>query len=299
MSVAGKVVVITGASAGLGAATSRLFAQRGAHVVGCGRKVAGGNALASAIDADEEVRRTRGSFRFVPADVTDPAQCSGFIRNVRDHEGRVDVLINNAGGHVPGGVGPSTAVEAAAWDHTMALNLRAVFLCCRDAIEIMRDQPSGGVILNIASVQAEVAIAQMAAYNAAKAAVVQLSRSLAVEFVEQDVRVNSIVLGSVDTAAPTQLRGWLADGVRAADRRNDRSPDAAPPPMRNLELRSQAPERVAAALVALSGDDAALITGATIAIDRALTAGAPLSKSVLDSARSSTSRAQVPVAGAP
>jgi NAD(P)-dependent dehydrogenase (short-subunit alcohol dehydrogenase family) len=168
----------------------------------------------------------------------------------------------------------------------MDLNLRAVFVCCREAIEHMRDQPSGGVILNVASVQAEIAIAQMAAYNAAKAAVVQLSRTLAVEFVEQNVRVNAILLGGVETSASTPLRAWLSDGLRSADRRNGVVASEEPTPARRSpELRSQPPEEVAAAFLALAGNDAALITGATISIDRSLVAGASLSAAVLNSAR--------------
>jgi meso-butanediol dehydrogenase/(S,S)-butanediol dehydrogenase/diacetyl reductase len=138
----------------------------------------------------------------------------------------------------------------------------------------------------VASVQAEVAIAQMAAYNAAKAAVVQLSRTLAVEFVEQNVRVNAILLGGVETGASPRVRAWLVDGPRSADRRNGAGRTGEPAPTgRSPELRAQRPEQVAAAFLALAGEDAALITGATISVDRGLVAGAPLSATVLRSAR--------------
>jgi 2-keto-3-deoxy-L-fuconate dehydrogenase len=301
MSVAGKVVAITGITSGLGRVLAMTFAEHGAIVTGCGRTADGGQRLEAEAAASARVTASGGRLRFVQADVTDPSQCVSFVAEASAGHGRLDVLINNAGGHVEGGVGPSTGIEVDAWDRTMNLNLRAVFVCCREAIKLMRDQPAGGVILNVASVQAEVAIAQMAAYNAAKAAVVQLSRTLAVEFVEQNVRVNAILLGGVETGASPRVRAWLVDGLRSADRANGHGTGAAAvtgeaqaPAQRSPELLAQRPERVAAAFLTLAGDDAALITGATVSIDRGLVAGAPLSASVLRSARAAAPAAPAP-----
>lgn len=286
MTVQGKVVAVTGVTSGLGRAVATLFAQRGAVVIGCGRRDAEGRTLEAEIAADDESLSHGGRFRFVRADLTDPADCAHFVAASHAEGGRLDVLINNAGGHVPGGVGPSTDIPVEAWDRTMALNLRAAFLCARGAIELMRDQATGGVVLNVSSVQAEVGVAQMTAYNAAKAAVIQFSRSLAVEFVEQNVRVNTIVLGGVATDSLADVREWLAAGVAAADRRNGREPTpVATDRRRSAALRGQSPTDVARVLAALAGDDAALITGASIAIDRGITAGLPLSESILEGAR--------------
>jgi 2-keto-3-deoxy-L-fuconate dehydrogenase len=286
MSVAGKVVAITGVTSGLGRVLAMTFAERGAIVVGCGRTADSGRVLEAEVTANVRVSESGGGVRFIRTDVTDPDQCVSFVRDAYHIHGRLDVLINNAGGHVEGGVGPSTSVQVDAWDRTMDLNLRAVFVCCREAIKRMCDQPSGGVILNVASVQAEIAIAQMAAYNAAKAAVVQLSRTLAVEFVEQNIRVNAILLGGVETGASPRIRAWLVDGLRSVDRSDGTDArDETTPARRSPELRAQPPEQVAAAFVALADDDAMLITGATISIDRGLAAGASMSATVLRSAR--------------
>jgi 2-keto-3-deoxy-L-fuconate dehydrogenase len=299
MSLTGKVVAVTGVTSGLGRTVASVFAERGAWVFGCGRREHEGQTLSDEIAHNLTTAASGGRFQFFPADITEPAACIAFVRHVAATGGRLDVLINNAGGHVEGGVGPTTSVSVDAWDRTMDLNLRATFLCAREAIELMRDQPRGGVILNVASVQAEVGVAQMAAYNAAKAAVVQLSRTLAVEFLDENVRVNAIILGGVATGSLAGVRGWLADGVAAADRRdgrtgspvqtadaaeatNARSPSAQ---QRSAALAGQSSEGVARALAALASDDAALITGASIAIDRAVTAGLPLSMAILDGAR--------------
>lgn len=175
-------------TSGLGRVLALTFAEHGAIVTGSGRTADDRRRLAAEAAASARVAAGGGRLTFVSADVTDPGQGVRFVADASAGPGRLDMLINNAGGPVEGGVGPSAGVEVDAWDRTMNLNLRAAFGCCREAIKRMREQPAGGVILNVASVQAVVAIAQMAAYNAAKAAVVQLSRTLAVEFVEQDVR---------------------------------------------------------------------------------------------------------------
>jgi 2-keto-3-deoxy-L-fuconate dehydrogenase len=288
MSVAGKVVAITGVTSGLGRVLAMAFAERGAIVVGCGRTADSGRLLEAEAAASARVCESAGRLRFIRADVTDPGQCVSFITDAYGMRGRLDVLINNAGGHVEGGVGPSTDIQVDAWDRTMDLNLRPVFVCCREAIRLMRNQSSGGVILNVASVQAEVAIAQMAPYNAAKAAVVQLSRTLAVEFVEQNVRVNAILLGSVETGASPKVREWLAAGQQVGSAAAGEEPT---PARRSSALSAQRPEQVAAALITLADDDAALITGATISIDRGLVAGAALSAAVMSSARADAAEA--------
>jgi 2-keto-3-deoxy-L-fuconate dehydrogenase len=290
MSVAGKVVAITGVTSGLGRVLAMEFAERGAIVVGCGRRADSGRLLEAEAAASARVSESAGRLRFIRADVTDPGQCVSFITDAYGTHGRLDVLINNAGGHVEGGVGPSTDIQVDAWDRTMDLNLRPVFVCCREAIRLMRNQSSGGVILNVASVQAEVAIAQMAPYNAAKAAVVQLSRTLAVEFVEQNVRVNAILLGSVETGASPKVREWLIAGQQAGGAGTGAGEEPAPA-RRPFALRAQPAEQVAAALITLADNDAALITGATISIDRGLVAGAPLSAAVISSARAGAAEA--------
>ncbi len=265
MSVQGKVVAITGTSSGIGRTVAEVFAERGALVVGCARRTDKGQAL------EEKIRAAGGQFSFVTTDVTKKEECDRFVDAVVEKHGRIDVLINNAGGSKWAVTDTLTEAE---FDHEIRLNLYAALFCSQRAIHHMKPA-GGGLILSIASVAGVLAEAYAAGYNSAKAALIQLSKTLAVEYLDQKIRANVIVMGG----APTPAAGnAVRDAVRLL-KGEGAEPDwkqHLPTPLTGTPLRE-----IGTALVALSGDDARCITGAVIAIDQAQSAGSLYSEAIL------------------
>ena len=253
----GKVAVVTGVSSGFGRAIATTFAAEGAKVVGVARGEEAGRQVEAAVRADG------GELVFVPGDVRRVDDCRRAVTTAAESFGRVDILVNNAGTAGGEPVAASHEVTEADWDDVLDTNLKGAFFCCRFALEHMVRQRDG-VILNIGSVNAVQAVARMAAYNASKAALVQLSNTLAVEYTEYGIRVNAIVLGGGPT--PT------ADGVSDAMARLMRGPEYERPA--RLTTGAVGPFADFARLVTvLCTDDARLVTGAVIAVDRGISAG--------------------------
>lgn len=260
MSINRKVVAITGVTAGIGRTVAEVFAERGAAVVGCGRREDRGQKVESGI------RDAGGTFTFVTADVTSPTDCRRFVDAAVNEHGRIDVLVNNAG--APGRFIATHEVSEADYDDLLAVNLHSAWYCSQRAIEHMLESGQGGVILNIASVNAKLALARAATYNIAKAAVVQLTKTLAVEYLEHGIRANAIIMGGASTAAGAGAAREVTRVVRGPDADPDLSRLFLPAPLASIPLRD-----IATALAVLAGDDARAITGAEIAIDQAQTAG--------------------------
>jgi NAD(P)-dependent dehydrogenase (short-subunit alcohol dehydrogenase family) len=236
----GKTALITGATAGIGAATARLFAQRGASLLLTGRNAAAGQALAAEL----------GAF-FVQADITAPETPQSLMDEAVQKFGRLDVLVNNAGLLFRGDAETCTDAE---WDALMAVNVTSLFRMSRAAVAAMRAQ-GGGAIINVASDWGLVAAQQAVAYGASKGAVVQLTRSMAADHARQGIRVNAVCPGDTDTL---MLDGGTdaarADRLRALG-------DAIP------LGRVGTPRDIAAAIAFLASDDAAFITGAMLPVD--------------------------------
>jgi NAD(P)-dependent dehydrogenase (short-subunit alcohol dehydrogenase family) len=181
----GRCAVVTGASKGLGRTIAGALAQAGADV-----------AIVSRTPADlqraADVLRTHGRRVFpVPADVTDEASIQTMVQQVLDQFGQIDILVNNAG------IGDSRAVvemEAAHWDEVLGVNLRGPVLCCKHVGPHMIARRTGKVI-NVASVLATRVARYMSAYCASKAAIVQFTRTLALEWVRHNVQVNALCPG--------------------------------------------------------------------------------------------------------
>lgn len=263
--VEGKVVAVTGTTTGIGRAIVEVFAERGARVVGCARRAEKGAEI------EARVRAAGGEFSFVPADVTSEDDCKRFIDAAVDLHGRIDVLINNAGGNHSE---RTSDLSAADFDATVRLNLHGPFFCSQRAVHHMQSA-GGGLILSIASTQGVLAVAFSAAYNASKAALIQLSNTLAVEYLDAGIRSNVIVMGG----APTRAAAGAVGDINRLLRGPDAEPDwgqHVPTPLTGTPLRD-----IATALVALSGDDARAITGASIAIDQAQSAGSLFSEAIL------------------
>ena len=191
-SVAGKVTIITGASRGIGNALARGFAASGAAVVLVAR---------SKIDLDAAVRQLEssgGKALAVPADVADEAQVSNMVRRTQDVFGRIDVLINCAGGTGADRSIPVLEMDLEIWKRIVDLNLKSAYLCCRAVARVMVEQKRGCMI-NFSSGTGVHPVHGMTHYGPAKAGINQLTRMLAVELGRYNIRVNAISPGLIDT----------------------------------------------------------------------------------------------------
>jgi NAD(P)-dependent dehydrogenase (short-subunit alcohol dehydrogenase family) len=247
-----RVAVITGAGSGIGQAMALLFAREGARILAADVNGSAAEETAAKVVAEG------GTCQAMVVDVTEPDQVRGMIERAHEHYGRIDILCNNAG------IGSTTDVidcEPDEWDRVMTVNVRSVYLGCKYALPRMIAQ-GGGVIVNTASVAGMVGIVKRASYSASKGAVISLTRQVAMDFVEQGIRVNCLCPGTVDSPWVGRLLDLADDPVAA------RQALVARQPMGRLGT----PEEVAAAALYLASDDAAFITGTGLVIDGGLTA---------------------------
>ena len=189
--LAGKVAFITGATGGIGAVATRTFAREGASVAIAGRRRADGENLAAAIAADG------GVTRFVACDVTQSDDVARALAETVEAFGRLDILYNNAGGSSPKD-GPVTRTPAEVFWKTIELDLFGTWLCCHHGIPHLVAS-GGGSVINTASIMGAMGIPNRDAYSAAKGGVIALTRSMAVEYAAEKVRVNVLVPGAVAT----------------------------------------------------------------------------------------------------
>jgi NAD(P)-dependent dehydrogenase (short-subunit alcohol dehydrogenase family) len=184
------VVLITGATGEFGPHVAQAFAQAGTRLAPTARKLAQAEALLADLGLDD----TRG----LPCevDVTNAASVAGWVQAVLNHWGRVDVLVNLAGGFKPGK--PVHEMEEADWDFMLNLNARSAFLTCRAVVPHMLARGSGKII-NVGSKAALTAGRRGAAYAASKAAVLRLTEALSAEVREQGINVNAIIPSTIDT----------------------------------------------------------------------------------------------------
>ena len=246
----GRVAIITGASRGIGAATSRAFAAAGAAVALAARDEA---ALASLAD---QLLAGGGRAIAVPTDVADPASVERLVDRTVGAFGRLDLAFNNAAG---GGQRPTPLADLPvdAYDSAITITLRGVFLSMRYEIPAMLEA-GGGVIVNMSSTAGLEGVGGLAGYVSAKHGVIGLTKTAALDYADRNLRVNALAPGPILT---DNLERAGEDAQRLA---------ALAMPMRRIGR----PEEVAAAVVWLCSDQAAFITGATLPIDGGKLAGA-------------------------
>lgn len=246
-----KVIIVTGAESGIGKATASRFVQEGATVYGIGlRAELGEHWLA-------ETESYAGKAFFMKCDVSSALQVSDSINEIGAKHGHIDVLVNNAGKFFYGDI---TETSESDWDLILATNLKSMFLTSKYTIPFMKK--SGGSIINIASVHAFATMEKVPAYAASKGAVVALSRQMAIDFIKDGIRVNSVVVGGVNT--DMSVKHALSTG-RTLDDLGFVLDD-------HVLGRAAAPEELAAGITFLASDDASFVVGAPFLIDGGLTA---------------------------
>jgi len=246
-SLAGKRALITGAASGIGRATALLFAREGAAISIVDLDEVGGQAVAQMI-GDQGVPAV-----VVPCDVTQGAECEQAVQQTVGELGGLDILFNSAGVIHRATVLQTTEPE---WDRVMSVNVKSLFLMSKYAIPIMAEA-GGGVIINVASGWGLVGGPKAAAYCASKGAVVLLTKAMAIDHGGQNIRVNCICPGDIDTPL-------LRDEARQLGEPVDRFlVQAAERPLKRIG----APEDVAQAALYLASDASSFVTGAALVVD--------------------------------
>lgn len=237
---AGRVAIVTGGGAGIGEAIVRRLHADGARVAFCDIDVAAGRALA------EDLGDLVG---FRELDVSDGAGLTAFVEDVAADHGHLDILCNNAGITERGS---TLEIDLAMWRRVMSVDVEAVFLGCRAAIPHLRGSGRGAIV-NTASLAGLGGYSGMAAYSAAKGAIVNYTRSLAIDCARDGIRVNAVCPGLVSTHMTTIHR---ADPSREARM------------LSTIPLgRVAEPSEVAAVVAFLASDDASYITGCALPVD--------------------------------
>jgi len=245
-----KVVIVTGAESGIGKATATRFAQEGANVYGLGLRAEIGEAWV------KEMAGTGLTVNFTVCDLRKSAAIAEVVNGVGEINNGIDIVVNNAGTFLFRSVDETTEDE---WDNVLDTNLKGIFLVSKYAIPFLRKR-GGGSIINIASVHAYATMAKVAAYAASKGAVVALSRQMAIDYTKDKIRVNSVVVGGVDTdmstahalaiGKPLDDLGFVSDETQLG--------------------RAAQPHEIAAGITFLASSDASFVIGAPFIIDGGL-----------------------------
>lgn len=246
--LAGKVVVITGGTSGIGRASALLFAREGARVVVAGRDEEAGAATVAGIREGG-----RGEGHFVRTDVTDPRDVERLVAEAADHFGRIDVLYGNAG-LLESGTAPETSIEA--WQRIIDVNLSGQFYLAKYGIPHLIEA-GGGSIIFTGSELGLVGTSNTVAYCAAKGGVINLARAVAVDSARHQIRVNCLCPGPIRTR---MLTDWFeASGDPARFEAIQTEPV--------LLGRIGEPDEIANAAVFLASDESSFMTGAVMVVD--------------------------------
>lgn len=243
----GKVAIITGAGSGIGRASALLFAQEGAKVVVADLSESAG------IETVAQVRAAGGDALFAATDVRREAQVEAMVNQTVAAFGKVDILYNNAAIEIRGS---ATQLSEADWDATMGTNVKGSWLCSKYAIPEMQ-KVGGGVIINSASTLSYRVADERAAYVASKGAILQLTRSLAMDYSKDNIRANCLVIGPIDTPLLSQSMADSGDAQGVMDWLLDAS----------LLGRLGDPAEVAKVALFLCTPEASFMVGGPIVVD--------------------------------
>ena len=249
-----KVAIVTGGASGMGLATVRRFLEEGASVVVGDLNSDNGRQLLEELSADGYDEKVR----FTVTDVSVEDDVAAMTELALDAFGRLDIVFNNAG--IGGAFGPITELEVDDWDTTFHVLVRSVFLGTKHAPKVLIEQGQGGSIINTASIAGMGGGAGPQAYSAAKAAVVSLSKTTAVELAPHDIRVNAICPGVIFT--PLMHSG------------NEEQAEEVIEEIQPLSKRGEGSD-IAGMAVFLAGDDSLFVTGQEHIVDGGLLASGP------------------------
>ena len=248
-----KVAIITGAGSGIGAATAVIFAKEGARVVIADIEKNKG------MDTVDLIKSNNGEAIFVQVDLTAADSIKKMVISTIETYDRLDILVNNAGIYLQANAVDTSEKD---WNRIMDVNLRGVFLCCKYSIPEMIKGGKGGVIVNVGSEAGIVGIKNQVAYNVSKGGIIALTRSMAVDFATQNIRVNCVCPGTTETTLVKEALSKASDPEKAR---------------RELEMvrpanRLGRPEEIAYGILYMASDESPYATGTILSIDGGYTA---------------------------
>jgi NAD(P)-dependent dehydrogenase (short-subunit alcohol dehydrogenase family) len=252
MKLKGKVAVVTGGSIGIGAAIGRLFAHEGARVALISRNAATGEKTCQGI------RSQGGDCKFYVADVSEADQVARVAAQILKDYPKVDILVNNAGIWKPGRV---VDMDEETWDSVLDTNLKGMFLVSKHFLPGMMERKAG-VVINVSSVAGLVGSRDASAYAASKGGIINLTRSMALDFAPFNIRVNCLAPGMTDTAqGDTVVAFYKPDRDPTEEKRNWQ-------PLRRVGTADD----VAKAALYMASEDSEFMTGSIQVLDGGLTA---------------------------
>lgn len=244
--IEGNVTLVSGAASGIGRATALRFAKEGASVVAADIDVEGGEETVSRIESDG------GEAVFVQTDVTDESDISTAVETAVDTYGGLDFAFNNAG--IEGDQVSFPEQDNSNWERVLDINLNGVFLAVREEIPAILDSGGGGAIVNTASIAGILGFPNLSPYVASKHGVVGLTKTAAVEFSSDGLRVNAVLPGVIDTPM--------------VQRSGEQDPESTEQTIATTPAgRLGEPSEIASTVVWLCSEDASFVTGQSLAVD--------------------------------